>query len=307
MAGDLSFYLDALAKAPLLAPAEEIELGRQVQAMMQLEGLYGPLSLSERRIIRRGRRAKERFICSNLRLVFSVANPLREACIHCDVLDLVQEGTIGLSRAVELFDPERGYKFSTYAYWWIRQAMYRFLAKNARLINLPQSMSPKIRKIRDFAAKATRFKFETGDLEELAHVAGFVDSKGQPKVEDLRICLSHISGCMSTDEKCGDDKSNGSIIDLVGCGDYVDHAEEVERFDLLQSLLSRLPELEQTVLAHRFGLGTPQLRQKDTADVLGMKIPAISHTEHKALERMRGMAKWDELKRVHKKMARSSD
>ena len=302
MTSDLSFYLDSSARSPLLAPDEEIELGRQVQAMQKLEGLYGPLSLSERRIIRRGKRAKERFISSNLRLVWSVAKPLREACLHCDILDLVQEGTIGLSRAVELFDPERGYKFSTYAYWWIRQSMYRFLAKNARLINLPQSMSPKIRRIRDYAARATRFKFETADLEALAHEAGFVNSKGEAKIEDLRICLMHIRGCASTDEKCGDEKSNGSIIDLIPSETASDHSEAIEARDHLHSLLSRLPQVDQDVLAHRFGLGTAQLKQKDTAEVLGLKLSTVAHSEQSSIKRMRSMARWHELQRIHKKM-----
>ncbi len=121
----ISWYLSNIGRVPLLTPAEEIELGNQVQKMMaitedgQLNEKTKEFTPQQKRTIKIGRRAKERMMKANLRLVVSVAKEL---------LDLVQEGSLGLERAVEKFDPTRGYKFSTYAFWWIRQSMTRAIA-----------------------------------------------------------------------------------------------------------------------------------------------------------------------------------
>ena len=128
----VSWYLSTIGRIPLLTPAEEIELGNQVQAMMQftqdntLEIDEASLTTKDRRMLRIGRRAKERMMKANLRLVVSVAKKYQGKGL--ELLDLIQEGSLGLERAVEKFDPTRGYKFSTYAFWWIRQSMTRAIA-----------------------------------------------------------------------------------------------------------------------------------------------------------------------------------
>ncbi|NBW17544.1 MAG: sigma-70 family RNA polymerase sigma factor [Caulobacteraceae bacterium] len=123
-------YLASIGRVPLLTPAEEIQLGNQVQAAAALVDRTDPTP-DERRALRAGQRAKKRMIEANLRLVVAVSR--RYPHDGLDQIDLIQEGTIGLVRAVEKFDPGRGYKFSTYAFWWIRQAMQRALDQQSRV------------------------------------------------------------------------------------------------------------------------------------------------------------------------------
>ena len=114
----ISWYLTTIGREPLLTAAEEIELGNQVQTMMRLvEEQQQSYSTQDQKTIRIGQRAKQRMMKANLRLVVSVAKKYQGKGL--ELLDLIQEGSLGLERAVEKFDPTRGYKFSTYAFWWI--------------------------------------------------------------------------------------------------------------------------------------------------------------------------------------------
>ena len=148
----VSWYLSTIGRIPLLTPSEEIELGNQVQAMMQFtedgsrEFDEASLTTKDRRMLRIGRRAKERMMKANLRLVVSVAKKYQGKGL--ELLDLIQEGSLGLERAVEKFDPTRGYKFSTYAFWWIRQSMTRAIACQSRTIRLPVHLSERLTTIR---------------------------------------------------------------------------------------------------------------------------------------------------------------
>jgi len=148
-------YLRDIGRVPLLSHEQEITLGRQVQEYMEVERteleiieltgdkpsvdeLSTKLNLSPsiiKKRLRAGQRAKERMVAANLRLVVSVAKKYTKR--NMELLDLIQEGTIGLVRGVEKFDPARGYKFSTYAYWWIRQGITRAIAEKSRAIRLP--------------------------------------------------------------------------------------------------------------------------------------------------------------------------
>ena len=145
-------YLRDIGRVPLLTHEQEITLGRQVQDLMDIEALQtelesrdgdkpsadklakasGLTSLQLKRKLQHGRRAKERMVAANLRLVVSVAKKYTKR--NMELLDLIQEGTIGLVQGVEKFDPTRGYKFSTYAYWWIRQGITRAIAEKSRTI-----------------------------------------------------------------------------------------------------------------------------------------------------------------------------
>ena len=143
----MTWYLASIGREPLLTASEEIELGNQVQAMMHLvEERREDYSPHERKIIKIGRRSKERMMKANLRLVVSVAKKYQGKGM--ELLDLIQEGSLGLERAVEKFDPTRGYKFSTYAFWWIRQSMTRAIACQSRTIRLPVHLSERLMAIR---------------------------------------------------------------------------------------------------------------------------------------------------------------
>ena len=164
----ISWYLQNIGRVPLLTPAEEIELGNQVQKMMiltedgQLTEKNKEFTSQQKRTIKIGRRAKERMMNANLRLVVSVAKKYQGKGL--ELLDLVQEGSLGLERAVEKFDPTRGYKFSTYAFWWIRQSMTRAIACQSRTIRLPVHLSERLASIR----KVSR---------DLAHKLGAMPSR----------------------------------------------------------------------------------------------------------------------------------
>jgi RNA polymerase nonessential primary-like sigma factor len=159
-------YLREIGRVPLLSREQEIIYGKQVQQMMALleakEALRKEIdhepSLSEwaarvnqsetelNHLMVQGKRAKQKMIEANLRLVVAIAKKYQKR--NMEFLDLIQEGTLGLERGVEKFDPMRGYKFSTYAYWWIRQAITRAIAQQARTIRLPIHITEKLNKIK---------------------------------------------------------------------------------------------------------------------------------------------------------------
>ncbi len=167
-------YLHEIGRVPLLTREEEIVFGKQVQQMMKLieakqalakewqrdltnQEWAAEMELTEpelNRILQLGRRAKQKMIEANLRLVVAIAKKYQKR--NMEFLDLIQEGTLGLERGVEKFDPMRGYKFSTYAYWWIRQAITRAIAQHARTIRLPIHITEKLNKIKKVQRELTQ-------------------------------------------------------------------------------------------------------------------------------------------------------
>src|SRR2546427_8880135 len=152
-ADDVRLYLEAAAREPLLTKEEEVELaiaiekGEEAEAKLAGGRLKSEVSIRKaKETMRKGREARQRFIRANLRLVVSIARKYQGQGLP--FLDLVQEGNIGLMRAVELFDWRRGFKFSTYATWWIRQAITRAIADRGRQIRLPVHVHDQIRKLR---------------------------------------------------------------------------------------------------------------------------------------------------------------
>ena len=159
MVSSLSAFLGEIGRHQLLTPEQELTMGRKVQAMVaitercMLAGGTGPAcnySEEEKRTIKKGEKAKNQMITANLRLVVNLAKRYQGKGL--DLLDLIQEGTLGLTRAVEKYDPTRGHRFSTYAYWWIRQGLNRALSTQSRTIRIPVNVNEKLTKLR--AAKA---------------------------------------------------------------------------------------------------------------------------------------------------------
>ena len=174
----ISAYLKEIGRIPLLTAAEEIELGHAVLQWLEWEGGRDQAPLS---VQRRGQRAKRRFIEANLRLVVSCAKKYAEQGrrVGLDLMDLVQEGSLGLNRAVEKFDPTRGYKFSTYAYWWIRQALSRGISMTVggnRMIRLPAHASGVAYKISQAEQHAQMNGLPPPTTAELAKLARMTES-----------------------------------------------------------------------------------------------------------------------------------
>ena len=173
MSPSFKSYLNEIARYPLLTVDQEIQYGRRIAKMRELQGLDRPLTDAEQRLVRSGQRARERFMQCNLQLVVHVAkkyeNRKRKSL---EIMDLIQEGNIGLARAVELFDSSRGYKFSTYAYWWIKQGIQRALSQNDAMIRLPTGLHDLLTKIARTTSDLGQRMGRTPTLNEVAKHIG---------------------------------------------------------------------------------------------------------------------------------------
>ena len=228
MADSIKDYLNSIAKYPLLTAEQEIQLGRRVAKWKELKDLQRPLTADEQRQLRSGERARQRFIQSNLQLVVHVARKYdRRSNKTLELMDLVQEGNIGLARAVELFDPSRGYKFSTYAYWWIRQGMTRALITQDAIIRLPTSLHELLYKINRTAQDLTHKLGREPSLQELADAVE-MDAK------ELSIMLKRAYRVTSLDQKMHDSDS-GSICDTIADPNCLE--EEVTRNQEIETMM----------------------------------------------------------------------
>ena len=177
----IDYYLNSIKKVPLLTPFEEIELGYEVKQMRELAELpVEDLSSDQLDLIKNGQRARARMFAANIRLIVTVAKKYQDRGL--ELLDLVQAGSDGLDRALDKFDPDSGYKFATYAYWWIREGIKRALNKNDPFTCLPSRMSKKLAKMHRITKELThRFGREPNRLE-LSFALGI-----EPKDFDLMI------------------------------------------------------------------------------------------------------------------------
>jgi RNA polymerase sigma factor (sigma-70 family) len=260
MASSLSAYLGEIGRHQLLTPEQELTLGRKVQAMTALQdrcrlaGGSGPACRYndlERRTLRIGERAKNQMITANLRLVVNLAKRYQNKGL--DLLDLIQEGTLGLTRAVEKYDPTRGHRFSTYAYWWIRQGLNRALSTQSRTIRIPVNVNEKLTRLR--AAKA-RFLQANGVSPSSAQLAASLQLP-VADVEELLGCeLRSVTVSLQGVVKSKSDPSE--LVDVLPSAELppLERAELAERTATVWTLLERanLTPRERTVVMLRFGL-----------------------------------------------------
>jgi len=260
MASSLSAFLGEIGRHQLLTPEQELTLGRKVQAMVVLQERCQQAGGSgdaceyddlERRTLRNGERAKQQMITANLRLVVNLAKRYQGKGL--DLLDLIQEGTIGLTRAVEKYDPTRGHRFSTYAYWWIRQGLNRALSTQSRTIRIPVNVNEKLTRLR--AAKARHLQLN-GQSPAPADLARAMDLP-LAEVEDLLGCeLRSVTVSLQGTLRSMSDPSE--LVDVLPSNEMapMERAELAERMASVWTLLdtANLTPKERTVVLLRFGL-----------------------------------------------------
>ena len=288
----VSWYLATIGRIPLLTPAEEIELGNQVQSMMVLteDGNRtfeeGELDGKQRRMLRIGRRAKERMMKANLRLVVSVAKKYQGKGL--ELLDLIQEGSLGLERAVEKFDPTRGYKFSTYAFWWIRQSMTRAIACQSRTIRLPVHLSERLTTIRKVSLDLAH---KLGAMPSRVEIAEAMDIP----LEELDSLLRQALTTSSLDAPVNGEEGRSFLGDLIADSSLEEPLDLVEQrihHEQLGRWLSHLSEQEQHVLKMRFGLeGQERHTLAEIGRLMEVSRERVRQVELKALRKLRNLTR----------------
>ena len=265
----LQLFLNELRRYPLLTAAEEVELAKQIE--------HGDLA------------AKERMVKSNLRLVVSIAK--RYQGQELSLLDLIQEGIFGLIRATEKYDYRRGFKFSTYATFWIRQAVQRGLANKARTIRIPVHIGQRERRIaraeRDLGARLGRAPSDS----EIAQEAGMPEKQ----VEEVRGAARTVT---SLDRPVGTDgeTSFGDLLESEG----TPMEEEIQLSlakETLRRTVSELPEIERKVIRLRYGIdgGEPKAL-RETGQRLGLSAERVRQIESRALKRLAARREVDALR-----------
>jgi len=282
-------YLKSIGKYPLLTSAEEIELAHEIQVMLHPPADLNPAELEQ--IRKRGQLAKQKMIRSNLRLVVALAKKYQRHGL--ELLDLIQEGSLGLERATEKFDPTKGYKFSTYAYWWIRQGITRALSNQSRTIRLPIHIIDKLNQIK-------RARWEL--LQELGRNPTQTEIAGRLELEPellQKICSAartaktgslnvHVGDDQSTElGELLEDKQNAAPEEILG--------EELLR-DQFKEILAELTQNQQRVLILRYGLNDGVYRSLNyVGQQMGLSRERVRQIEQSAITKLRRSQKLQSL------------
>jgi RNA polymerase primary sigma factor len=289
-ADSIGWYLSTIGRVPLLTAAEEIELAHHVQAGKRLLDVDAAAHTpKQKRQLRMAHRARDRMMAANLRLVVSVAKKYQNQGL--ELLDLVQEGAIGLERAVDKFDPAMGYKFSTYAYWWIRQGMTRAIDNSARTIRLPIHISEKLSKMRRISRELSHRLGRQPNRLELSHAMDM-----QP--EELEELITQSAPCASLDAHARGDEDRSTLGELIADPASNQHMDSMDRHlqkEHLGAWMAQLNEREQKIIKLRFGLeGAEPLTLAEIGRLINVSRERVRQLESKAIMKLRLMSNYQE-------------
>ena len=278
-------YLKEIGRTPLLKSEEEVKLANEIQAMLPLlEKDSESLTPEEQKLVRQGQAAKRKMTQANLRLVVSIAKKYQNRGLS--LLDLIQEGSIGLMRAAEKFDPSKGYKFSTYSYWWIRQAMTRAIANHARTIRLPIHITQDLNKIkktnRQLSQKLGRKPTDSEVAEELdmeiSKLRSLAESARMTKPRSLNATIDENQTELG--QILPDDSSSPS--------DFVAERETVSK---IQNLLDTLSPKQRDVIILRYGLKDGKtMTYEQIGNVCGISRERVRQIKNKAMKQLKKRA-----------------
>jgi RNA polymerase sigma factor (sigma-70 family) len=291
----VGLYLDGIAKTALLSAEEEVELARRIEAGLYARAILdGEITKEVRgtkpfRVTRKeleelaqiGDEAMNRFVTANLRLVVSVARKYGRSAMP--LLDLVQEGNTGLIRAVEKFDYTKGFKFSTYATWWVRQSISRGIAQQGRIVRLPVHVAEQINQVSAIRRTLERRLGRDPDLKEIAEEMGVEEEK---VLELIQFSREHVSLDAPVEEN--GDTALGDLIarePAPGPDELVLDAEERGR---LEQMLSKLDPRSADVVRRRYGLlDGRQAKLADIGEVWGITAERVRQIERHAIAKLR--------------------
>ncbi|OYN89289.1 sigma-70 family RNA polymerase sigma factor [Parenemella sanctibonifatiensis] len=298
----VGLYLEEIAKTPLLTAAEEVDLAQRIEAGLYARAILdGTLTTKERggrkavkatveelsQLAEDGEQAVQQFIRANLRLVVSVARKYGRA--QMPLLDLVQEGNTGLIRAVEKFDYAKGFKFSTYATWWVRQSISRGIAQQGRIVRLPVHVAEQVNQVTAVRRTLERRFNREPEVEE---IAAELDLEPERVLDLIRYARDHVSLDAPVDEN--GETALGDLIarePLPGPDEMVLDAEDRARLD---GMLSNLDERSADVVRRRYGLmDGRQAKLADIGTVWGITAERVRQIERQAIATLRNSSAFE--------------